>query len=101
MKNPFLLILFLYFLALFQASFLVHFPLGYFFNFVLVAIILISLFENPQRNFGLFCALSGGFFLDIFSEKFFGFWVLILVAISLFIKYILKQHVRFPLFQRF
>ncbi len=94
MKKIISLILFFYLLVLFQSSFFTHFPLkGYVLNFVLVAVILINFFEGFQKKIGIFSALLGGFFLDIYSENFFGFWVLILITVSLFIKYILKEYI--------
>lgn len=96
-RKIFFLILLLYFLALFQTSFFLHFPLGSFFNFILVVVVLINFFEAQKENLGLFSAFIGGFFLDIFSENFFGFWTLILIIITLFIKFVLKRYVRIPL----
>ena len=59
---------------------------------------MINLFEAQKGKLGLFGAFFGGFFLDIFSENFIGFWVLILLAIAVFIKFILRKYVRFPTF---
>lgn len=101
MRKYLILILFLYFLTLFQTSFSVYFNIqGYILNFVFLLVILINLFEGQKENFGLFSAFFGGFFLDIFSENFIGFWILILLGTSLFIKYIFKKYVRFPIPQK-
>lgn len=98
MKKYLVLILFLYFLTLFQTSFLIHFNIsGIIPNLILISVILINFFESPSKNSGIFSAFIGGFFLDIFSENFFGFWTLILIIITLFIKFILKKYVRIPL----
>jgi len=94
----FFFILFLYILTLLQTSFFPHFPLGHLLNFVLILVIVINLFEAQKGKLGLFGAFFGGFFLDIFSENFIGFWVLILLAIAVFIKFILRKYVRFPTF---
>lgn len=94
MVKIFSFIISFYILTLFQTSFFPHLPLGYFLNFVLIIVVLINLFEAPKGKLGLFSAFFGGFFLDIFSENFIGFWVLILLAISIFIKFIFKKHVR-------
>ena len=101
MRKFLILILSFYILALFQTSFLVHFDiLGYVLNFILIATILINLFENPQKNLGITSAFIGGFFLYIFSENFLGFYVLILLGVSLFIKFILRKYVRIPTIKR-
>ncbi|GAG02385.1 unnamed protein product, partial [marine sediment metagenome] len=56
--------------------------------------------EKEQGLTGLSCALIGGFFLDIFSSKFIGFNILILLGIAILIKLILKRHVRIPLIEK-
>lgn len=98
MKNIFILIIFFYFVTLSQTSFFIHFPLGHLLNFVLVLVILTNIFEAQEGKLGLFGAFFGGFFLDIFSEIFLGFWILILLAIAVFIKFVLRKYVRFPTF---
>ena len=100
MKKIFLLILFFYLTVLFQTSFFPHFSFGYFLNLILVFTIFINFFELKEEKTGLFSAFFGGLFLDIFSENFIGFWVLILMAISIFIKFIFKKHVQFPIFRK-
>ena len=101
MKNFLILFFSFYVLALLQSSFLVHFGiLGYVLNFILIITIFINLFEESQKNLGISAAFIGGFFLDIFSENFFGFWILTLLAMSLFIKFIFKRYVRFPIPRR-
>jgi len=97
-KKTLILIIFFYVLALLQTSFLVHFHiLGIVPNFIFIAVILINLFEKPQKNSGILSAFIGGFFLDIFSSRFIGFNILILVGLSFFIKFILKKYVQFSL----
>jgi len=101
-KSILVAILGFYLLSLLQTSFLVHFttPLkwvGWSPNFILILVILLNLYEKPEKNFGIFSAIIGGFFLDIFSERFFGFWVLILIGLSIFIKFLVKKYVRFPI----
>lgn len=86
-------ILFFYTLALFQTSFLVHFPA---LNLILISTIFLNLFEKPEKNFGLISAFIGGFFLDIFSEKPIGFHILILLSLSFLIKIILRRYIRIP-----
>ena len=109
MKKIIILFFCFYFFALLQASFFPHFPFGHLLtptpifggglNLVLIVVVLINLFEARKEKSGLFSAFFGGFFLDIFSENFIGFWILILLAISIFIKFVLRKHVRFPIFK--
>ena len=98
------LIIGFYILVFLQTSFLVHFEiLGIIPNFILIALILINLLERPERRLGIAAGFLGGLFLDIFSINsgfFFGFYTLISFLISLFIKYILKKHVKIPAFQK-
>jgi len=103
MVKTFSIILFLYLLTLFQTSFFPHFQqfllaphFGGGVIWVIITVILINLFQNQKENLGFFSAFFGGFFLDIFSENFIGFHILILVAIAFFIKFILRKHVRIP-----
>ena len=100
MKKIIILFFCFYFFALLQASFFPHFSLGHLLNLVLIVVVLINLFEARKEKSGLFSAFFGGFFLDIFSENFIGFWILILLAISIFIKFVLRKHVRLPIFKR-
>ncbi len=84
----------LYFLTLFQTSFLVHFKiLGYVPNLVLFFVIIWNLLENRKNPAGVFVSLIGGFFLDVFSNHFIGFNILILVLVSLAIKLTFKKYV--------
>jgi len=97
-KDFLLLSIFLYILVLFQTSFLVYFDVsGYVLNFILIVVIFINLFESSQEKLGISSAFIGGFFLDIFSENFLGFWILILLATAIFIKFIFKKYVRIPI----
>jgi len=101
MKNILILFFAFYFLTLFQTSFLIYFSFrGFTLNLVLILIILLNIFEKPSEKLGLLSAFIGGFFLDIFSENFIGFWILILLSLAIFIKFILKRYLRLPIFQR-
>lgn len=101
------LILFSYFLILFQNSFLIHFNIfGVFPNLILILVCLLSFFsaqglargeyasgvgpasggENPHQYFGLIPVIAAGFFLDIFSDSFFGISAIFLIVIYFFIK---------------
>ena len=116
MKKLIILILGFYFLILFQSSFLIHFNifLGWLGeSLILILVILINILaphhflgKKVQTNewyekwWGVNAAFFAGFFLDIFSENFFGFWILILLVLSCFIKFVLKKHVQFPILKR-
>jgi len=86
----------IYFLILLQESFFVHF-FPYLPNIILVVICLVNLFEEREDNFGIYLSLVGGFFLDIFSETFFGFYVVTLLLMSFFIKIVFKNYIQFNL----
>ncbi|TKJ18844.1 MAG: rod shape-determining protein MreD [Promethearchaeota archaeon Loki_b32] len=81
-----------YFLVLLQSSFFVHFS-NYVPNFVLIAVVLINLFEKQKNNFGIISSLIGGFFLDVFFSSYIGYYVLISFFISIFMKFIFKRYV--------
>ena len=98
LKALVLLVAIFYILALAQTSFLVHFQIfGMVLNASLLTVLLFNIFEKPQKNLGLYAAVISGFFLDIFSGRPFGFWILILFLIALFVKLIFRKYVRIPL----
>ena len=98
---------FFYFLALLETSFFAHFTfLNVLPSFTLLAVALINLLESPSKNLGLWAALLGGFFLDIFAGDmmgfgFFGFYILLSLLIAFCIKYLFRQYVRIPVIKRF
>lgn len=100
--KKFLISLSLYYtLVLLQTSFFVHFNIsGIILNLVLISVILWNLFEKSKSSFGLFNALIGGFFLDVFSNRIIGFYILILMGLAIFIKLFIKKYVRIPFFAR-
>jgi len=82
---PFLII---YLLVLLQVSFFVHFNFwGWVPNFVIILVIFLNFFAKEENFFSsvFFQSLMAGFLLDIFSNRFFGFYTIILGMISLFI----------------
>ena len=100
-KNFFIFIIILYFLFIFQASFMAHFDIkGVVINIALITLFLLNILEPPEKNNGIFAAGIFGFFWDIFSEKFIGFHILILVFLAFLIKTILVRYVRIKIFQR-
>lgn len=84
------MVIFFYFLTLAQVSW----PLP---NLVLAAVLLINILEPSRGKIGLIAAISGAFFLDVFSGKFFGFWIITLVGVAIALKYLLKKYVNFEL----
>lgn len=93
-----------YILSLFQTSFLVHFCFvagEWGLNIISISVIIINLLEKPNESLGVFAAIWGGFFWDMFSSNLIGFHILFLVLISILIKTILKRYVRFPIEKRF
>lgn len=85
-----------YLLILLQESFFAHF-FPYLPSFIFIIIFFVNLFEKRESNFGIYLSLVGGFLLDVFSEDFFGFYLLICFLISLFIKIIFKRYFKFNL----
>jgi len=102
MKKLILIFLGFYLLTLIQTSFLIHFNFGWQLGvfLILIFVAFINFFESPSKKTGIYSALFAGFFLDIFSTtplNFFGFWILIFLGVSLFIKFILRKYVRVPI----
>ncbi len=97
LKKILISIIVFYFLVLLQTSFLVHFTVfGAVPNIVLILVIAWNVLEKKRNYFGIANALIAGFFLDIFSNHFIGFYILILVGSAIFIKLIFKRYVRIP-----
>jgi len=95
LKKILFFVVFFYFLAIVQTSFLVHFNIkGYTPNFILFIVILINFFEKEKKRDGIIAAFIGGFFLSVFSNKLFGLEILILVLLAIFIKLVVKKYVR-------
>lgn len=94
-------IIIFYFLALFQSSFLVHFNIfSWTPNIILIIVVTLGIIESSKKYFAIWVALIGGFFLDIFSVRFFGFNILMLVLICLFFKFIFKYYARVPFLEK-
>ena len=103
-KKIILFIFIFYILTLIQGSFLVHFSVfGLVPNLVLIFVILINLFTPPLwSGIGFFSSIIGGFFLDIFSSAyfgFFGFYTLIFLSLFFLLNFILKKYVKIPFFK--
>lgn len=96
-KKLIISIIILYFLVLLQTSFLVHFGLfGMVPNAVIVFVVSWNIFEKEDSNVGIYNAVIGGFLLDIFSDRFIGFNILILVLLAFILKLISNKYVRIP-----
>ncbi|MCK4355383.1 hypothetical protein KAW43_03530 [Candidatus Parcubacteria bacterium] len=102
-KKIAILVIFFYFLTLFQTSFLTRFNIsGYQINLVLLSVILICLFaprwfaekdKRSARYMGIISAFIAGFFLSVYSNAVFGFEILVLVCIAGFMKFIIERYV--------
>ena len=102
MKRILFMFLLLYLFAILQMSFFVHFfPAGFILNLIVLAVIVLSIFEGRDSYASLGAALFGGFLMDVFSGGIIGFWPLVLLAVSLAIKKILEAYVRFPIPKKF
>jgi len=102
-KREFGVIFCLGILAIFQVSFAPHLKIfsGKWFewiNFVDVAVLAIAIFERRRGAIGWLAALWGGIFLDMYSDRFFGFWMLALFVLVGAVKLVLKKYVRIPSF---
>ena len=94
-KEILILIFILYFLALFQTSLFIHFGIfGRIPSLILLFTIFFNLFEKKEELSGIFAAIFGGFFWDIFSNRPFGFHILILLISAIFIKFVLKKYIQ-------
>jgi rod shape-determining protein MreD len=102
-KRILAIILIIYFLALVQTSFLLHF--GTFttvLNLVFIFVLIINFLNFPFWQKMLVAAI-GGFYLDIFSLSvpfgFFGFYTLSLIIGCFLLRIFLKKYVRISFFQ--
>ena len=102
MKLLLLVFLLLYASALLQMSFFVHFfPAGLIPNFIILAVLFLTLFEHAESSVSLSAALFGGFLIDIFSGGTIGLWATILFLMSMFTKIALEDYVRLPIPKKF
>lgn len=68
------------------------------FNLLLIAVIIFNLAETPVKKTGYMIAFLGGLYSDIFSFRvfgFFGFYALVFLLITFFLKFFLSRYVRF------
>jgi len=67
-------------------------------NFCALATVIIAFFERKSGRLGWAAAGVSGLFLDLYSQKFFGFWIIVLAIIVALIKFVFKKYVRVPSF---
>lgn len=96
-KKVLISIIVLYFLVLFQTSFLVHFALwGVVPNLIILLVIILNIYEKEDNYLGVYNAIIGGFFLDIFSNRIIGFNILVLVILAVLLKLIFNRYIHVP-----
>jgi rod shape-determining protein MreD len=83
-----------YTISLLQTSFLVHFN---FFGVIIpyitiIIVLLLNIFEKPDKKYGIYGAGILGFFWDIFSTAPIGFHLLFLAGLAFLIKILLKNY---------
>jgi len=87
----------LYILILMQTSFFLHFTvLRLIPNFAFIFLIIFNIIEDPKERTGIYLAAAGGLLLDVFSTNFIGLNIIIMLFISLSIKFIIKRYVGIP-----
>lgn len=70
-------------------------PLVSFFPYLLLlAVIVVSVFEPPGSSAGIVTAFAAGFFWDVFSSNFLGMGAALMVLIALIINIIKERYVR-------
>ncbi len=98
MKKFLFLFFAFYALALLQVSFFAHVAVfGFVPNILLGVALFIALCESYNVRNGLYAAFFAGFFLDVFSQGFFGFWIVLCVIGVFVIKFFKRTYVRIPL----
>lgn len=92
----------IYFLILLQNSFFIHFGLMRWVSLPVIFIVLLVIFEKNKSffSFGFFASVFTGFLLDIYSDNFFGFYIIISILFFIFLKIFVKNYVRIPIFER-
>jgi len=88
-KKILISIIVFYFLVLAQTSFILP-------NLTLILVGLWNLFERPKNYAGIYTASIAGFFLDVFSSRPFGFYILISLALTIFLKFFIRKYVKIP-----
>lgn len=95
MRKVLILLVIFYLLVLFEGSFLIHFEIFYKIpSLILILVFFLNLFEDPNSLRGIISAFFGGLFWDIFSNEPIGFHILILILLTIFIKFVLRKYIR-------
>lgn len=93
-KKIVIFLFFSYILILLEMSFFPHF-LSFLPNLLFLTVILINFLEDQKEKSGFYFAFLAGILSDVFSQRFFGFYVLVYLFSAIFIKFILKTHFQF------
>jgi hypothetical protein len=84
-----------YFLILLQSSFFPHFEIfAYEINIIIILIFSVLLLKEKLKSFVFFNILFLGFFSDIFSLNFFGFWIVLYLTFFLFFSLFIRKNIR-------
>ena len=83
----------MYYLFIFEASYLSFFTS---FSFLIFFVLAINVLEEPQGRIGLISAFFFGLMLDIYSAHYVGLMALSFSLVSLLLKFILFKYVRIP-----
>lgn len=95
MAQIFLAVVISYILVLLQVSFLPGLGLASLEIYILpITILLVSLVGAKKSVWPTTIAATGGFFLDTFSQNFFGFHIILFFIIVIFVRFIFMQYVR-------
>jgi len=87
------IILLSFFLVQIQLSFLAGFSFN---NLPLFFVIIFNLIEKENSCLGIFAAVFSGLTLDLYFSPFFGYFTLIFLCLSLFIKFVFLRYVKLP-----
>jgi len=92
-KKGLFVILFFYLLLVFHTSFLANFKLS---SSVpnLAIIFFIILILTGKNNLAVILAFPAGLMMDIFTSRFLGFWVLILLSFIVITEYGVKKYIK-------
>ncbi|MDA1337182.1 MAG: rod shape-determining protein MreD [bacterium] len=95
MKSGIVVIVSFCIISLMQVSFLPHLSIaGWTPNIVLLFLLIMASFTSVK--IGIEAALTGGFFLDLYSYLPFGSWIVISLVFFITARYILRNYVRLP-----
>ena len=100
-KKILISVIILYFLALLETSFFVHFNIFKWIpNTLLLYVIIFNILESPKRYKGIYISFAAGLLLDIFSSGFIGFYIAVCLIVSLFLKFLFSHYVKTPFIEK-